>query len=142
MCWIFAVRSVQYPIISLRIILYTIHQSHALPLLRGPLAAASFSAVVSASSGLAWWAVWKGKFSARGWAIAASLTNVLLFFWQFISPSRPVWDHHVSVLLIGIVGLVAFLWPDDQQKGQPPRRKSFFEWLYERDAPQDLINRH
>jgi hypothetical protein len=116
MCWIFAARSVQYLIISLRIILYTIHQHAALSLLRGLLTAAAFSAVVSASSGLAWWTIWKGKFSARGWAIAASLMSILIFLRQFIFPSRPVWTHHVGALFIGIVGLVAFLWRDGQMK--------------------------
>ena len=68
--------------------------------------------------GIAWWTVKKGKSSARGWAIAASLVLILLsiplliaeFYRLLYSPGASM--HFtifvVLVLALGIAGLVAF----------------------------------
>ena len=110
--WGFAVISLQYLVFSAQNLWFIIHQQVPLPLFRRLLVATSFYVVVIAICGLAWWSIWKGKRSAKSWAIAASLMNILLFLRYLIFPSRPVWNHHVGLLFIGIVGLVAFLWPD------------------------------
>lgn len=114
MCWIFLGTFLQYLTISLRSIPYTIHQHHTVPLLRSLLMAPTISVVMAAVSGMAWWTIWKGKSSAKGWAIATSLIYLLIFLRQFIIPLPAVWDHRLSALFTGTVGLVAFLWRDKQ----------------------------
>ncbi len=139
MGWIFAATCLGNSIASVRTLPNAIHQHYALPLLQRLLYAPAFPAAVAVISGVAWWTVWKGKRSARGWGIAASLMWTLIFLRQFIIPLRPVWDKHVGALFIGSVGLVAFLW---YGKERMPSGKTFFEWFYERDAPRDLFNKH
>lgn len=136
MGWIFAATCLGNSITFVRTLPNAIRQHHALPLLQKLLYAPVFPAIVAIISGLAWWAVWKEKRSARGWGIAASLMWTLIFLRQFIIPLRPVWDKHVGALLVGSIGLVAFLW-----YGKERVPKTFFEWFYERDAPQDLFNK-
>jgi hypothetical protein len=58
---------------------------------------------------VAWWTIWKRKPAARGFAIAASVMQILIFVGQFISPARLAWDYHAGALLLGVVGLLAFL---------------------------------
>jgi len=70
----------------------------------------TFSIHMAAISGVAAWAIWKGKSWARRWAIAASLMYILIFLRQFIIPVRPAWDHHVGALFVGLLGLVSFVW--------------------------------
>jgi hypothetical protein len=137
MGWIFAATCLGNSIVFVRTLPNAIHQHYALPPLYRLSYAPAFPAAVAVISGVAWWTVWKGKHSARGWGIAASLMWALIFLRQFIIPLPPVWDKHVGALFIGSVGLVAFLW---YGKEQVP--KTFFEWLYERDAPRDLFNKH
>ena len=64
---------------------------------------------VAAICGWAWWAIWKGKPSARAWGVAGSTAYVLVFLRQFAIPEQPVWDHHIGALTIGTVGLIAFI---------------------------------
>jgi hypothetical protein len=137
MGWIFAATCLRNAIAVARTLPTAIHQHYALPLVDRLLYAPVFPAAVTVISGVAWWTVWKGKRSARGWGIAASLMWVLIFLRQFIIPLQPVWDKHGSALFIGSVGLVAFLW-----YGKERVPKTFFEWLYERDAHRDLFNKH
>jgi len=108
LCWIFAITSLEYLLISLRSILYATHRPYAFPLFRSLLIAVSFPVVVATVSGVAWWIIWKGKPSARGWGIAASLMNILIFLQPIIFSSRSPWYYHVGALLIGIGGVVAF----------------------------------
>jgi hypothetical protein len=138
MGWIFAATCLVNSITFARTFPKAIHQRYALPLLQRLLYAPVFPAAVAVISGVAWWTVWKGKRSARGWGIAASFMWTLVFLRQFIIPLRPVWGMHVGALFIGSVGLIAFLWYGKERQGG----KTFFEWLYERDAPRDLFKKH
>jgi hypothetical protein len=63
---------------------------------------------------MAWWTVWREKASSRGWAIAASVVNLLQWTpFMFSAPRccwyfahwQSIWTHSV----IGIAGLVVFL---------------------------------
>jgi len=112
MGWIFLATSLQYFTITVRSFPYSIHKQYAVPLLRILLTAPSISIVMATISGLAWWSIWKGKPSAKGWGIAASLMYLLIFFRRFIIPLVATWDHRASALFIGTAGLVAFLWRD------------------------------
>ena len=82
------------------------------PVLWKLLYAPVFQFIVSAINGVAWWTIWKGNRSAKGWGIGASLTQVLFFVRPFIIPLRHVWARDIGALLAGIVGLVVFLRPD------------------------------
>jgi hypothetical protein len=114
MSWLFLATSLQYLTISLRSIPYTMHQHDAIPLLRRLLTAPAITVVMATLAGAAWWTVWKGNSSAKGWAIGTSLIYLLIFARQFIIVVPSTWDHRVGALLIGAVGLVAFLWPEKQ----------------------------
>lgn len=114
MCWIFLGTSLQYINISLKSIPSAVHQQSSLPFLHILLLAPTLSVLMALVSGMSSWTIWKGKASAKGWAIAASLIYVLIFVRQFIIPLRPNWDHYLVELFTGIVGLAAFLWPDKQ----------------------------
>lgn len=110
--WCFVVESLLNIAISVRHILYAIHRHAHLPL-RSLLDAAWFSVTVAAIFGVAWWAVWKGKPSARGWGIAASLTYILIFLRSISFPPRSIWGH-VGELVVGTIGVAAFLRRDEQ----------------------------
>src|ERR1700691_4930131 len=110
LCWGFLLTCLEHMIVSGRSIPDAIHRQHDLPLLYILLISPTFSIAVSVICGVAWWTVWNEMRSARGWAIAASLMYLLIFVRQFIAPLQPRWDRHVRDLLIGIIGLVAFLW--------------------------------
>ena len=112
MGWIFLAACLQYAVVSLRSISYKGYQQGAPPSFHSLLVTPAFSLVAASVFGVAWWTIWKVKSSARGWAIAASLMEILAFLRQFIVPLREVWGMHVGALIIGIVGLVAFLWPE------------------------------
>lgn len=88
-------------------------RSHTLlqSLLLGPI----FYFARAALSGIALWAIWKEKSWARWWAVAASSVYFLEFLRQFIIPVRPAWDHYVSSLIAGVVGVAAFSWRDKQE---------------------------
>jgi hypothetical protein len=113
LCWFFAVTSFVYLRMFLLSILYSIHRQYAFPTLN-LFVTVSFWAVVATISGAAWWAIWKGEPSARGWGIAASLVEILIFLKPIIFSLRFIWWYHVGVLYVGIVGLVTFLRRDEQ----------------------------
>lgn len=115
LCWIFAAACVLNLAVVLRCEQYAIRYNYPPSLLRDLIISAVISAAVALCSGVAWWTVWKKRASAKGWAIAASATSIIIFVRPFILPTRPVWDHHLGALIIGIVGLVAFLWPETSQ---------------------------
>src|SRR5882757_2977685 len=82
-----------------------IHRHYAFSPLRSLLISAVFPTLATIY-GVAWWAVWKGKTSARGWGIAASLTYILISLQLIIFFTRSVWSCSGVMLVVGIVGLV------------------------------------
>jgi hypothetical protein len=108
MGWIFLATSIEYAYVSARSLPHAFHRDYAVPLLWRLFYAPTYSAIFAAISGVAWFAIWKGKLWARQWAIAASLMWILIFSRQFIVPLRPVWTKHVEALIIGIAGIVVF----------------------------------
>jgi hypothetical protein len=112
MGWIFAAESAHYIGVFLRSIQSTIPRNSSVEFLI-PLAS---SLVVVYVSGVAWWTIWKGRSAAKGFGIAASLIQILIFVGQLIPPVRFASGYHVVALWIGVVGLLAFLsrkqsWP-------------------------------
>jgi len=113
LCWSFAFTCLLHIFVSIRYFLHIIDQHYAFPYLRSLIVAAFFSFIVATISGIAWWTVWKARSSARGWAIAASLANVLVFLRATILQSEIAWGH-LGALVIGIIGLAAFSWRYEQ----------------------------
>ena len=109
--WVFAFTSVVCLQIALSSILHTIHPSILHPVHRHYalllfLLVPTLFTILAAVFGVAWWTVWKGKPSARGWGIAASLTNIL-FPLSIMVLTRSVRGHFV-LLAVGVAGLIAF----------------------------------
>jgi hypothetical protein len=104
--WLYAIASLACVQIAVSSIRGIVHRHHAFLRFRTLLVPVLFSVLAAIYAG-AWWTTWKEKHSARGWGIAASLTQILLplsiiYFW----PS--LWSHQLVLLGTGIVGLVAF----------------------------------
>jgi hypothetical protein len=92
--------------------------------------------VMTFLNGMAWWRIKKGKPSARGWAIAASLSLILSSI-TIILPLRAMWKYFpvgISIgllvlcgvmIALGIAGLVAFGRRDSMAQpviaAKPPR---------------------
>jgi hypothetical protein len=110
MGWVFALTVLT----SLANIARAILHPHARTLLQNVLVGPMFYSAMAATSGIALWAIWKDKSSARRWAVAASSIYFLEFLRQFIIPVRPAWDHDLSSLLVAAIGVVAFSWRDKQ----------------------------
>jgi hypothetical protein len=113
LCWVFGCTSLLYVLICFRS-MYTISRHHPSLTVRNVLISLLFEVVVAIFTGVAWLTILKGKPSARGWGIVASLSEILIFFWPIIFSLRSVWPHHAGALLIGIVGLIWFSWRDDR----------------------------
>ncbi len=64
--------------------------------------------MVAAVFGVAWWTVWRGRPSARGWAIVASMINIAVSLWPIVFFSRSVGSDFAVLLAIGLAGLAAF----------------------------------
>ena len=111
MAWIFLVESTRDLRDLEQSIRFLTVQHSAFLGYRGVLGGPIFSAVAAIVCAVAWWKVWKGARWARIWGIAASLTYVATFIRQFIPPFRPVWAWDIGGLVIGVFGLVLFLWP-------------------------------
>src|SRR6266567_2455739 len=104
--WLFAFTSFVCLKIVFSITLRTIYREHTfrLLLLLTPALFTLFAVVF----GMAWWTVFKGKASARGWGIAASLINIQVSLFPIIIPPHSVWNAFLLILGLGIAGLVAF----------------------------------
>jgi Tfp pilus assembly protein PilF len=105
LAWIFAAEALHYLEIGLKSMPDAVHQHSGFAL----LAAAPFPLLVAYISGGAWLTIWQRRPSARGFAIAASAIQILIFVWQFVPPVRFAGDFHVIALWVGAVGLLAFL---------------------------------
>src|SRR6266446_5821285 len=108
--WIYAISSLLGLWTAFWFIPLIIHRRYAFSPLRSLLISGVFPTLATVY-GVAWWAVWKGKASAKGWGIAASLTYILGSLLEIIFFQRSVWSCNGVVLATGIAGLVAFLWP-------------------------------
>jgi len=71
-----------------------------------------FDFCVVALSGIAAWTIWKAHPWARGWAIAASVSFVFMFIRPFLIPMHTILTHYLISLVVGLVGICAFVWPD------------------------------
>jgi hypothetical protein len=78
--------------------------------LAGPI---SYSATIVMCR-VALWAIWNDKSWARRWAAATSAVYFLTFFRQFIIPVRSMWDSNLASLIVAIICVLAFAWPDEQ----------------------------
>ncbi|MGD0914722.1 MAG: M50 family metallopeptidase, partial [Terracidiphilus sp.] len=107
LCWVFALTAIIcfrigfWPVLS-SIFRQSAHISFN-TLLVGALFAAS--AVVFAA---AWWNTLRAKSSARGWGLAASALYVLVALLPTILAHRPIAGSFLVVLVLGVVGVVAF----------------------------------
>jgi hypothetical protein len=108
MFWNFGATSVIFAAITV----YTIPRLHTFSLLRNVLVGPIFTVHMASISGVAAWTIWNQKSWARAWAIAASLFYVLMFLRQFIIPLQTAWDHHLTALFVGLLGLLSFIWRD------------------------------
>jgi hypothetical protein len=108
MCWLFAATL----LVSLLNIVGGFLHPRSRTLLANVLVGPIFYTAMAAICGTALWAIWEDKPRAGWWAVAASSAYLVDFVRQFMVPMRPAWDHRVSSLLAGIVGLVEFSWRD------------------------------
>ena len=92
--------------------LYSQTQSGSPSQLRSFLAGPLYLLMLALVSGIAAWAIWKAHASARTWAIGASLLYLTIFLRPLVFSVRPARDHYLFSLLIGLIGLAAFAWPD------------------------------
>jgi uncharacterized membrane protein len=99
-------------VVGLANLLLAIYHPRSRSLLQNALVGPIFDVHMAVISGLAFWTIWKKKAWARGWATAASVLFIVVFFRQFIVAVRPTWDHHVIELLMGMLGLFSF-WLSD-----------------------------
>lgn len=61
--------------------------------------------------GMAWWTIWRKKPSASIWGIAASACNILLSGIMLYYAPRVLWQVALALLVLGILGVVAFSSP-------------------------------
>ena len=61
--------------------------------------------------GIAWWTVFREKHSARVWGILASLSFLAWVILPLLITPRFFWRGDLLILAIGVVGLIAFVWP-------------------------------
>jgi uncharacterized membrane protein (DUF2068 family) len=104
MAWAFALTGLMSAVNIARAILHPRARTLLQNLLIGPI----FYSAMVIMAGIALWALWKEKSWARWWSVAASSFYLVEFFRQFMIPVRPTWDYHVSSLLIGMCGVLAF----------------------------------
>lgn len=106
--WIFAATSLLYLLIDLPRNRYLVfHPSEMFLSLRNALNVPFFVLVIIVC-GTAWWTTWKGKSSSRGWALAASIVQILIFLRGRLLFHPYAWWHHIGAFCIGVIGLVVF----------------------------------
>jgi Peptidase family M50 len=143
--WVFAFTSLVCLQLALSGVLRPFHRHTTVAALRGLLAATVFLTILAAVFGRAWWTVWKGKPSARGWGLAASLINVLVSLLPIIFSSRSTWDGFVAelthfglLLAVAVGGVVAFA-----RRYEPPdsTAKTPQNLRIPGDGTSDLLNK-
>jgi hypothetical protein len=112
MCWVFAGTAIIYAVLAF----FGIPHTGNVSFLRSLLVGRIFESGLSAVSGIAAWAIWKAHPFARVWAIAANLLYLSVFMRPFLIPIRPVLDHGLVSLVVGLIGITAFAWPDRADK--------------------------
>jgi hypothetical protein len=115
--WGFAATSLVCLLITLLSFLRLIHP-HDASLSVHSLLIPGVLSVLTMIYGVAWWTFWKRKSSATAWAIAASLTNILLpllTIWSSVHFSRSVRGCSGFMLAIGVSGFITFLRRDEHQ---------------------------
>ncbi len=111
LCWAFALGALVFLRTSVSTLSNILHPSHAA---RGAwwriagTAVGLLLPVLAVVFGMAWWTVWRQKASARGWAIAASLANVLFGCLELYLMRRITSPADVLLLAMGVIGLVVF----------------------------------
>ena len=119
LCWCFALTSLLHFWVPISHIANRMYRHDTILVPPAQLSVTFFWAA-AVIFGVAWWTVWKGRPSARGWGIAASLLYLLIFLLHsVIFPSRSIWGHHLGALVIGTTGMVAFLRRDEHHDPRP-----------------------
>lgn len=108
--WLFLVWSMLSLWLGFEVIKHMIQRHH--PFLPPQnLLLAPFYPLLACTLAVAWWTIWKRKRSGKTWGMVASITYILF------SHFREPWHHpHTAVTtVIGVVGLAAFMWQDDNR---------------------------
>jgi hypothetical protein len=108
LCWSFGILSLPQLLLAFVEILNVTKFRYLFWGLHGLFVAAVFSFAEGSICAIAWWTLWKGRPSARGWAIAASFMQILLYIRSLLLSSPPNWTRYWCALGVGIVGLVVF----------------------------------
>jgi len=66
---------------------------------------------LAAINAIAWWTVWRDKRWARIWGIVASLICIGLPLRKILRFDLSPWDDLGGLVFLGVVCLIAFLWP-------------------------------
>jgi FtsH-binding integral membrane protein len=114
LCAVFAISSLACFRSALLSILLRIHQHYSL-LDLGNLRVPAVLLMLAGIFGVASWTIWKEKRSAKGWGVAASLANILLSLWSIMFFTRPIRGPMGILFVIGVVGLVIFLWREERR---------------------------
>jgi hypothetical protein len=113
--WLFGICFLVFVPAALGSIVRMFHRPFAIPTLRSLLFSALFP-VMATIFGMACISTCRGKSSAKGWGVSASLIYILLFSYSTIRLSRPIWSSFGLLLAAGVAGLVAFSWPYERPK--------------------------
>ena len=113
--WLFGICFLVFLPATLGSIVRMFHRPFAIPTLRNLLFSALFL-VMDSIFGMACISTLRGKSSAKGWGVSASLIYILLFLYSAIHHSRPIWSSFGLLLAAGVAGLVAFSWPNERPK--------------------------
>ena len=112
MFYIFTAESIGFLVPAL----YGLSRYHNMSLLRILLVSPVFDFCVVALSGIAAWTIWKAHPWAKGWAIAASVPFIFIFVRPFLIPMHSILSRNLISLVVGLVGVAAFAWPDQNAR--------------------------
>jgi len=107
--WVFAVVCVPYAWVAVRDCIHIIHWHNTPFILHRLLISVLYLATVAVTGGMAWWTVWKGRPSARLWAIAASIMQLVIFVRTLMDPTRSFWSYQWGALIVGTIALGIFI---------------------------------